>query len=333
MRKTTKRRAAMKRSVVAISVLIGCCLGWTASAVEEPLKSPLEQRRAAKLASPWLRGWITDYAKALEESRNTHKPIFSYFTRSDIVLEAAQTLEHHVFMSPEFDAWSENAVLFCHLTTGIPGDPDAGLLESKGGTRDHLPYFVFMDDEGRVVPHRGAPTVPGLAETGNKVSALMDLRRKANEGSKDAAIELVFAAAELGVLPPKEMGKQLEGKGPLTEAQQARLESLRSSLEIGAEVAGILASVRRNDPNSAVEAGRRFAEMKRAGRSPSQRDAHAFWSLILRYAESCGDVALYEETLGIVVEKFGQDPAASRVIADAERRLQRMKRASEPRTP
>lgn len=44
----------------------------------------LEERRDKKLREPWLRkaSWITDYDKALEESRKSGKPIFAYFTRS-----------------------------------------------------------------------------------------------------------------------------------------------------------------------------------------------------------------------------------------------------------
>ena len=46
--------------------------------------TPLEQKRDAKLAEPWLKQcpWFTDYDKALVEAKATGKPVFAYFTRS-----------------------------------------------------------------------------------------------------------------------------------------------------------------------------------------------------------------------------------------------------------
>lgn len=44
----------------------------------------LEEKRDKKLASEFLKkaSWITDYEKALAESKKAGKPIFGYFTRS-----------------------------------------------------------------------------------------------------------------------------------------------------------------------------------------------------------------------------------------------------------
>lgn len=47
-------------------------------------QDPLEERRDAKLKSPFLTkaAWITDYDQALAESKKVGRPIFAYFTRS-----------------------------------------------------------------------------------------------------------------------------------------------------------------------------------------------------------------------------------------------------------
>lgn len=44
----------------------------------------LEEKRDKKLASEFLKkaSWITDYEKALAESKKSGKPIFGYFSRS-----------------------------------------------------------------------------------------------------------------------------------------------------------------------------------------------------------------------------------------------------------
>lgn len=47
-------------------------------------QAALVEKRDKKLQEPWLKKapWITDYDKALAESRKAGKPVFAYFTRS-----------------------------------------------------------------------------------------------------------------------------------------------------------------------------------------------------------------------------------------------------------
>jgi hypothetical protein len=49
-----------------------------------PTQDGLEAKRDKKLQSEFLKAapWMTDFAKAREESKKTSKPIFGYFTRS-----------------------------------------------------------------------------------------------------------------------------------------------------------------------------------------------------------------------------------------------------------
>ena len=67
----------MKNTLIALFLILG--FSGAAFAGET-----LEQKRAAKLAEPWLKkaAWFTDYDKALSEAKASGKPIFAYFTRS-----------------------------------------------------------------------------------------------------------------------------------------------------------------------------------------------------------------------------------------------------------
>jgi hypothetical protein len=65
---------------VALSLLLGAASAAWAQMDQETMKANLDK----KLNSAFLSkaSWITDYDKALEESRKSGKPIFAYFTRS-----------------------------------------------------------------------------------------------------------------------------------------------------------------------------------------------------------------------------------------------------------
>lgn len=66
----------VSRSLAAFALVLGAAsAAWGQS---------LEEKRDAKLKLPFLSkaAWITDYDKALAESKKSGKPIFAYFTRS-----------------------------------------------------------------------------------------------------------------------------------------------------------------------------------------------------------------------------------------------------------
>jgi hypothetical protein len=66
------------RKRAALAAVLALVLGSAAWA-----QSP-EEKRDQKLKSPFLSKapWITDFAKAKEESKKSGKAIFAYFTRS-----------------------------------------------------------------------------------------------------------------------------------------------------------------------------------------------------------------------------------------------------------
>lgn len=65
-------------------LLVLCAAMVLVSAHTARAEESFEQKRDAKLAEAWMKKapWITDYDKALAESKSSGKPIFAYFTRS-----------------------------------------------------------------------------------------------------------------------------------------------------------------------------------------------------------------------------------------------------------
>ena len=63
------------------SLAIALALGLASAAAAQ---DGMEEKRDKKLKSEFFSkaAWITDFAKAREESKKSNKPIFAYFTRS-----------------------------------------------------------------------------------------------------------------------------------------------------------------------------------------------------------------------------------------------------------
>src|SRR5436189_5630341 len=111
----------------------------------------LEASRDEKLKSEFLKkaDWILDYDKAREESKKTGKPIFALFSRSYAPCPACHALEHGALLTDDFVKFSKDYVLFCHITTMLPGVKYDELLSEKGGNA--FPWIVMMDASGEII--------------------------------------------------------------------------------------------------------------------------------------------------------------------------------------
>lgn len=64
--------------VIAAALLAGA----TPAQRQEKSQEELTQLREEKLSKPVFEGWVSDYAEAKSQAKETGKPIFAYFTRS-----------------------------------------------------------------------------------------------------------------------------------------------------------------------------------------------------------------------------------------------------------
>lgn len=211
-------------------------------------------------------------------------------------------------------------VLFCHITSHVEADKHQDLLEKKGG--QGFPHIVFMDAEGRVLAeHQGARDAEGFAATGAKARNFLALKAKAEGGDAGAKIDFLMAQLELGQVGEAEAGEQLKKLGKLTAEQEKKFAALMS----GAAVKAVMAEV--NDEASALAAGRKFLEMKKAGRPEplGEGEVQPYWILMMRVAEEDKDAAVYEEALTALKARFGGLPQAQGFFKNAENTLKKLK--------
>lgn len=90
-------------------------------------------------------------------------------------------IERGALSSAEFKEFGKKVVLFCHITTRVPGDPYPDLLREKGGRG--FPTFYFMDPTGKVVAEPNGRTVAVWESTLKEVLPKMP-PPKAKKGPK-----------------------------------------------------------------------------------------------------------------------------------------------------
>lgn len=232
-------------------------------------------------------------------------------------------------MEDGFAAWAKDYVLLCHITTRVEGDPHQDLLQEKGGTG--FPYLVYLDAEGNVLGrHQGERTVAGFRESGGKAREFLELKKKAEGGDKAAGFDCLIARMEMGLVEEDEIERKVQALGELTPEQHARLDPLL----VDARVRGILKGMNPKDQKAVLDVGKRFLEMKQAGKVPSgEKESLSFWNITLAHAERERDAATYEEALEALKRRFGSSPRNKAFFDKAEKKLQEMKAGGDPGAP
>lgn len=179
-----------------------------------------------------------------------------------------------------------------------------------------------MDADGNVLAkHRTARTVEAFSKTAEEARAFLALRTKAGTGDREAQIDLFFRQLELGHLSAAEARRRLEELKELPPERRQQATDRIVELEIDEIVAEVT-----QDKKSRIEAGRKFAEMNRAGRVPKGEEYfQAYWILILDYAESVPDAGLFEKGLTTLREKYGSNPQAGGFFRQKEEILRRLR--------
>ncbi len=208
-------------------------------------------------------------------------------------------MEGGALQEESFGAWSKPYVLFCHITTQIKDKQYDNLLGQKGGRG--FPYFAFLDAEGNVIAkHNGERNAEGFGASAKQAVAFVELRTKADGGDKTAKVEFFMKAVEIGYFTRVDAEKRAKEMTDLTDEQKKKVDQAL----VGFEVQDIAAAVK--DDATKIEAGKKFAEMKKAGRVPTgEQDIQPFNIFIMDYAYSIKNATLFEECYGVLKEKFG----------------------------
>lgn len=231
----------------------------------------------------------------------------------------------------EFKKFAGEYVVFAHVTTRIKDRKYDGLLQEKGGRG--FPHLVAMSKDGDVTAAlTGERTVAGfraMMEAGAKFESVKSKAVK----TTDDEIFLLKHDVSMGNVKldgAKERAAKLKD---LTEAQKKEIDGLLLGLEIQAS----LPTSRNPEENKAqaAAAGKKFAEMWAAGRTPSGDDGAigGFYSMILEHAESVKDADLFEKALGKLRESFGSRPQTAAFFKKQDARLAALKAPAAPATP
>jgi hypothetical protein len=230
-------------------------------------------------------------------------------------------LEGGALLKDDFVKFAEKYVLFCHITSQVPGDKNQDLLELKGG--EGFPYLVFMDSDGNVLAkHQGDRSAEGFDATGEKVRAFLALKAKAAKGDAAVKIEFIIAQLELGHIKPGEAESKLkETGGKLSPDQQKKFDAIRAN----SEIEELLRGVRNEETKN--EAARKCYERLKAGKPAPTNDPWqvAYWNLVLEYAETKKDVAVFEQCFSFLKEKYGNLPQAKNYFQEKEAKLKELK--------
>jgi len=213
-------------------------------------------------------------------------------------------------------------VLYCNVLSRVPTDKDQDLLRTKGG--DGFPTLIFMDSEGNVLArHEDERDAGGFARTGKKAGGFLELKAKAAKGDKPAQIELAIAQLELWQVTAEEARKRIAALGKLPQAQQEKVDGLL----VTAEVREVLQRVT-DAKETQVAAGRKFLEMKKAGRAaPKGDEVEPYWILMMTYAEDQKDAGTFADALKALKEQFGANPQAAGFFKEKEAALKTLQDA------
>ncbi len=227
----------------------------------------------------------------------------------------------------EFKAFSTEYVMFCHITTRIPGRADEDLLQKKGGTG--FPYLVALDAHGDVIAKAKDRSVAGfraMMESGAKFVAIQ-AKPEAERTLDDRVFVFLhdIEMEELDLAAAQAEAAKFEGLSPEQKAQV-------DGALLGLEIESLLPRTRDREEAKrlALVAGKRFSEMWAEGREPKD-EAHIqpFFIVMLDYAESEKDAALFEKALAKLEATFGENPRAKGFFDAQKGRLAKLKAADD----
>ncbi|HZE98778.1 MAG TPA: thioredoxin family protein [Planctomycetota bacterium] len=281
----------------------------------------LEELKAAKLKEEFFKkaDWILDYDQAREEAKKSGKVIFTYFSRSYSACPACHALEAGALITDDFAKFAKDYILYCHITTMIPGEKYGDLLEQKGGHA--FPFLVFMDAGGDViVEHEGERSASAFTSSGEKARGWLALKDKAAKGDAAAKIDFAILQLSMGQAKPEEAQKTIQEAGALSKEQQAKLDAELVNAEIRIAVRAV-----RNDEQAAELGKKYYARMREGKPAPTADNAiQAYYMLGMDAAAEAKDAATFETAYKVLFEKYGKMEGAGAFFEAKQKQLKEL---------
>ncbi len=246
-------------------------------------------------------------------------------------------LEGGLLLQDEIAEIGKNAVLFCHITTQIPGKANDDLLTVMGGTG--FPSFFVLDAEGHKLAVGGewsnwpppASDLNKLLDAGKaNLEKLASLRTAAGKADATVGVKAELLLLELslgyhGFEAARKLADELKG---LDAETTEKIESSLADLEFDAELRKLTAAGQPGEED-VVALGKRFAAWKRVPSGPRASD---FWSLIMQHAESAKDAATFERGIEGMRKEFGEHPNFERWVKSMTTKLEAIKAAGKDKS-
>lgn len=217
-------------------------------------------------------------------------------------------------------------MLFCHITTRIPGREHDGLLSQKGGSG--FPYLVFMDAEGDVLgepPGRSVQAFEGMAE---RAQRYLDLRRKSEKSSAEEAelfsLEVGFGRLTLDQARAKRARLALPPEHDARLAQVIRSVEASQAVEEASETLRQRGDLETKGPAIGERLYRDFLEKGAAPHDPRLRVS--FHALIVEYGIQRKVLPAAEAAVAGLKQELGDDPRARDFLQELDARLERLRR-------
>jgi hypothetical protein len=228
-------------------------------------------------------------------------------------------LENGAFSQDEFGGFAKNVVLFAHITTRIPDEPNEGLFRAVGARG--FPTIKYMDAEGDVIGgHQGPRTVEGFQASLNDVKTLVALRAKENPTPADRA-RILISEIGLGLKDYDEAKQARAALGEIPPDETKKLDAVFVDLEVKD-----LMNPPPRSREAVVEIGGKFREMAKAGKVPSELfTAYRFWAFQLEWAGANKDVAVAEAAVGALKKLAEQNDQMKRMVPRLEQVLEKIK--------
>lgn len=288
-----------------------------------PSVEELQQRLDLKLKSEFLTAapWTTDYELALAEAKKTGKPIFAYFTRSDVAYASCTSLEEGLLKSADFVKWAKDYILFCHITTQIKERKYEGLLREKVGSG--FPTLLFLDATGNVLyRHQTARTVEKLSESGKQALEFIRLQKLAEGGDSEANFQFLYKQLEANLIRPTDFAAKAKLLKGLSEKSQKTLDDLLFEVEI--EELFRASSGREQELAAAAAKVLEWYDNKKI---PTRtRAADFYYGILIQYARARKDIKIFELAIREQEKRWANEPNGKNRVESFRQELEHIKK-------
>lgn len=275
--------------------------------------------RDEKLKSEFLKkaGWILDYDKAREEAKKSGKPLFAFFSRSYAPCPACHQLEHGALLTDDFAKFAKDVVLYCHITTMIPGVKDDALHVEKGG--EYFPWLVFMDAAGDIIfEHEGERTPEEFAKSAERAKKWIAMKEKAEKGDGPAKIDFATLQLSLQKIPVADAEKMMKEGGTPTKEQQAEWDAVVTNAQIRLDLRGL-----KTDEDILSLGKKYYARFKEGKPLPTANiPLQNYLVFVLEASEAARDAETFAKALQPLKDKFGKMEQNAPFFEEQQKKLQ-----------